>query len=63
MLFFPSFFQGELTPFNLPSYLEHNRPVLIVFRASSEDLSISPVMKKIALGKLLPSVFLCWMPV
>lgn len=57
----PSF--GELTPFNLPSYLEHNRPVLIVFRASSEDVSISPVMKKIARGKLLPSVFLCWMPV
>ena len=55
--------QGELTLFNLPMYLNYQRPLLIVFRADSEDTSITPVITKIARDNSLPSVFLCWMPV
>lgn len=54
---------GELTPFNLPMYLNYQRPLLIVFRADSQDTSITPVITKIARDNSLPSVFLCWMPV
>ncbi|XP_020602426.1 thioredoxin domain-containing protein 16-like, partial [Orbicella faveolata] len=57
----PSF--GELTPFNLPMYLAHKKPLLIVFRADSEESVITPVMTKLARNKTFPSVFLCWMPV
>ncbi|KAJ7390629.1 cell redox homeostasis [Desmophyllum pertusum] len=57
----PSF--GELTPFNLPMYLTHKKPLVIVFRADNEDSVITPVMTKLARDKSLPSVFLCWMPV
>ncbi|XP_078380854.1 uncharacterized protein LOC144663697 isoform X2 [Oculina patagonica] len=57
----PSF--GELTPVNLPMYLTQKKPVLIVFRADGEDSVTTPVMKKLARDKSLPSVSLCWMPV
>lgn len=57
----PSF--GELTPFNLPVYLTQKKPLLIVFRADSEESVITPVMTKLARDKTFPSVFLCWMPV
>lgn len=57
----PSF--GELTPFNLPTYLSYKKPLLIVFRADSEDSVITPVMTRLARDKSLPSIFLCWMPV
>ena len=55
--------QGELTPFNLPMYLAHKKPLLIVFRADSEESVITPVMTKLARDKAFPSVFLCSMPV
>ncbi|RMX56502.1 hypothetical protein pdam_00023158 [Pocillopora damicornis] len=54
---------GELTPFNLPTYLSYKKPLLIVFRADSEDSVITPVMTRLARDKSLPSIFLCWMPV
>ncbi|XP_022804755.1 uncharacterized protein LOC111341974 [Stylophora pistillata] len=57
----PSF--GELTPFNLPTYLTYKKPLLIVFRADSADSVITPVMTRLARDRSLPSVFLCWMPV
>lgn len=57
----PSF--GELTPFNLPMYLTHKKPLLIVFRADSEESVITPVMTKLARDRTFSSVFLCWMPV
>lgn len=57
----PSF--GELTPFNLPTYLAHQRPLLIVFRSDTEDASVTPVVKKIVRDNSLPFLFLCWMPV